>query len=372
MKILSLNPGSSSLKYGLFEFANSKSKAHELLRGKIEIRADISFELAIKSVFAHQVLRDPKLHLDAIACRVVHGGSIFSEPTLMRSESIKKLLELSELAPLHNPNSLAIINLMQAMYPQIAVYAVFDSAFHKTLPAHAYTYALPTNLADKITIRRFGFHGISHRYIARCIQQLSEDSDRLISCHLGNGASVCAMRAGVSVDTSMGFTPLEGLVMGTRCGDVDAGIILYLLNHCGKTSQQIDEILNSQSGLMALAGESDVRSIEQRATSGDQNATLALRILSYRLAKYIAAYTVALQGLDVIAFSGGIGENSNMVRQEVCNQLSFMGVDVCAQSELSTAARKISTASSKIAVWVVPTDEELQLAIETAQFLEEH
>ena len=371
MKILALNPGSSSLKYGLFEVSKSEVEPKELVRGKIDLLKSKTFELALKSALSEIATSDGQVSLDAVACRVVHGGSVFNEPTLMSLETLEKLAELNELAPLHNPNSLELIKYLSAMHSKLPIYAVFDSAFHRTLPPRAYMYAVPPDLSDKIAIRRFGFHGISHRYIARRMKQVITENDgdlRLISCHLGNGSSICAILGGKSVDTSMGFTPLEGLVMGTRCGDIDPGAILYLLNHCGKTPHEIDTILNTKSGLLALGGDSDVRSLEQRAQSGDQASALALEVFAYRLAKYIAAYTVALQGVDVIAFSGGIGENSNMLRQQVCAKLAFMGIELEKQAPKPVAIRKISSSQSKAAVWIVPANEELQLVLETAPY----
>ncbi len=300
--------------------------------------------------------------IDAIGCRVVHGGKTFSEPVVVDDKVLEQIQALSDLAPLHNPLAVAVIREAQRVAP---VVAAFDTAFHRTLPPHAAQYAVPSYLG----VRRYGFHGISYAYVSRRLESLAGAGKRTIICHLGNGASVCAIRDGVSVDTSMGLTPMEGLVMGTRSGDIDPGAILYLMRS-GKSEKDIDDILNHRSGLLALSGTSgDVRELEKRAAGGDARAEASLDAFAYRVTKYIGAYAAALGGVDVLAFTAGIGERSAAVRAKICSPLGFLGItlDDAANRAQSTDERRVGTGS--VDVWVVPTNEELEIARSAAKLL---
>jgi acetate kinase len=320
MNILVLNPGSSSLKAATYEMP-------------VETRV-------------------PEANIDAVGVRVVHGGSRFEEPALVDKAVLDEIGKLSSLAPLHNPIAVETIEKVRRERNGVPIVAVFDTAFHRTLPDIASTYAIPQDLG----IRRYGFHGISYAYVSKRLHALNA-GDKLIVAHLGNGTSVCAIRGGRSVDTSMGFTPMEGLVMGTRGGDLDPGAILYLLRN-GRSD--LDDLLNHQSGLRGISGISgDMRELE---ASSDPNAQLALDVFAYRAAKYIASYCVALDGVDAIAFTAGIGEHSAAMRQRICDRLAFLGIalDDAANRAPRTDERLISTGS--VGVWVIPTNEELEIA----------
>jgi len=290
--------------------------------------------------------------VDAVGIRVVHGGSRFETPAIVDDAVLDEIRELSALAPLHNPLAVKTIEDVRRERSGIPIVAVFDTAFHRTLPDVASTYAIPQDLG----IRRYGFHGISYSYVSKRLNALNA-GDKLIVAHLGNGASVCAIRGGRSVDTSMGFTPMEGLVMGTRAGDLDPGAILYLLRN---GHGDLDDLLNHQSGLRGLSGFSgDVRELE---ASSDPRAQLALDVFAYRAAKYIASYCAALDGVDAIAFTAGIGEHSSSMRRRICDRLRFLDVilDDAANRAPRADERRIST--GRVGVWVIPTNEELEIA----------
>ncbi|HEX3578757.1 MAG TPA: acetate/propionate family kinase [Thermoanaerobaculia bacterium] len=320
MKILVLNPGSSSMKSATYD-----------MPGEERVDADDA---------------------NAIGIRVVHGGSRFETPAVVDDAVLDEIRKLSALAPLHNPLAVDAIEAVRRERTGVPIVAVFDTAFHHTLPPVASSYAIPQTLG----IRRYGFHGISYAYVSKRLDALNA-GDKLIIAHLGNGASVCAIRGGRSVDTSMGFTPMEGVVMGTRAGDLDPGAILYLLRN-GATD--LDDLLNHRSGLRGLSGISgDVRELQ---ASSDPNAQLALDVFAYRAAKYIAGYCAALDGVDAIAFTAGIGEHSASMRQRICDRLGFLGVtlDDAANRAERTDERRIS--SGRVGVWVIPTNEELEIA----------
>ncbi len=345
MNILVLNPGSSSLKSGFYRFPEELAiKSGTPAASPAKTAQDV-----IKSLGGSTI--------DAIGVRVVHGGSRFEDPALVDDTILAEIRNLSELAPLHNPLAVAVIEEVRRELPKHPIVAVFDTAFHQTLPPVAFTYAVPSDLG----VRRYGFHGLSYSYIAKRLQTL-DAGPRVIVAHLGNGASVCAIRDGRSVDTSMGFTPLEGLVMGTRAGDLDPGVLLYLLRK-GKGETDLDDLLNHRCGLLALSETSgDVRQLDEAAVAGDQKAEMALDIFAYRVAKYIGSYCVALGGVDAIAFTAGIGEHSSSVRRRICHRLRFLGVELDDAANLGTqpGERRISTGS--VAVWVIPTNEELEIA----------
>jgi acetate kinase len=290
-------------------------------------------------------------------------------------EALETLRGLRDLDPLHNPTEVAIIEAGLRLLPGVPTVAVFDTAFHRTLPEIAWRYALPKDLTDRLHLRRYGFHGISYQYVSgrllTCLQREPEGS-RLIVCHLGSGASVCALKDGKSVDTSMGLTPLEGLVMGTRSGDVDPGLLLYLMRTAAMTAETVDDLLNHRSGLLGLSGRSgDVRALEQAAQSGDASAELALELFAYRVCKYIGAYAAALEGVDAVAFTGGIGERSPAMRRRICRRLAFLGLqlDQARNANASGEPTRISASGAAVQAWVVPTDEERQIARATLPFV---
>jgi len=370
MNILSLNVGSSSLKFRLFGITSEGETV--LTEGVVE-RMDPN---ALLPAAEKAIDQCRPLGIDAVGHRVVHGGARFSEPTRVTPLMLGELRGLRELDPLHNPTEVALIEAASRLLPDKPGVAVFDTAFHRTLPEVAWRYALPADLSDRLGLRRYGFHGISHRYVSgRLLECLGREAagTRLITCHLGSGASVCAVRDGQSIDTSMGMTPLEGLVMGTRSGDVDPGLLLYLLRTQGMTAERLDDLLNHGSGLQGLAGQSDVRDLEQAASEGEERADLALEIFAYRVRKYLGAYAAALGGLDAVAFTGGIGEHAPAVRERICRGLGFLGLRLDAGRNAAAAGgeeSQIGTDDASVAVWVIPTDEERQIAREVAALLQ--
>ena len=392
-KILVINCGSSSLKYSFFDTTDETRQA----RGQVErigidgtqlkhvgpkgeVKKELpkgSFPEAFKAMLAELTAKETGVisgagGVSVVAHRVVHGGEKFTEGTLLTDEVVAQIEALSSLAPLHNPLNLAGIREMRKLFPAVPHVAVFDTAFHHTLPAHAYLYGLPYELYEKQAIRRYGFHGTSHQYVSlRAAQFLERRANelRLVSCHLGNGSSLCAVNHGRSVDTTMGFTPAEGLIMGTRCGDVDAGVLAFLERTEGRTATQSEEMLNKKSGLLGLSGiSSDMREILKAADEGNHRALLALKTYCYRVRKYIGAYVASMGGLDAIVFTGGVGQGSAAVRALALQGLDCMGIKL--DDERNRTARGfddiccITSDDSKIAVLVVPTDEERMMARE--------
>jgi len=300
----------------------------------------------------------------------VHGGEHFSAPARIDDEVIAAIREQVPLAPLHNPSNLLGIQIARAAFPKAPQVAVFDTAFHRTMPPRAYRYALPRELADRLHIRRYGFHGTSHAHVSRkAAEHLGRPpaAVNLVTMHLGNGASVAAVAGGRCIDTSMGLTPLEGLVMGTRSGDLDPAIVLFLYREARLSLDEIDTLLNRESGMKGLTGDNDLRQIERRAAGGDRQAQEALDVYCYRIRKYVGAYAAALGRLDALVFTAGVGENSVAVRAEVCRGLERFGVRIDdARNRLGSGrARTVSTDDSEVAVLVVPTDEELEIAEQT-------
>ena len=299
--------------------------------------------------------RAEETKIDAIGVRVVHGGSSFVEPVVVTEEMLDELDALSDLAPLHNPKSIEAIRTALREHRGIPIVAAFDTAFHRTLPPIASRYALPSS----IDVRRYGFHGLSYSYIASRLHV-----SRHIVCHLGSGSSICALRDGVSVDTSMGFTPLEGVVMGTRCGDLDPGVLLHLLRQ-GTRVEELEDLLHHRSGLLALSEtSSDVRDLEKAAIGGDARAELALEIFADRVAKYVAGYATVLNGVDAITFTAGIGEHSASVRQRICHRLSILGVELDERLNATARGDERKISRGRVDVWVIPTNEELEIARE--------
>lgn len=397
--ILVLNPGSSTLKFTLYKqsplpdqpfdnleliasgmvdrLGSSKAELTLDVQGKPTVTIRVSAESPAKSVetILHSLQKEMKSDaklinmISAVGCRVVHGGDRYISPTHVNQDVLDTIRSYAPLAPLHNPLAADVLSAIMKLLPGVPVVAVFDTAFHHTLPQIARNYALPFELCEQQHLYRFGFHGIAHHYVSssliKCIGRTGAAS-RCITCHLGSGASICAVKNGLSIETSMGLTPLEGLAMATRSGDVDPGLLLYLLREKGLTALELDEMLNHKSGLLGISGQSgDVRDLEAAAAGGDARSELALEIFAYRVAKTIGAYTVALEGLDAIAFSGGIGENSNSMRHRICRRLAFLGIDLLEQPQHSSSQPfRISAAISKVEVWVVEADENIQIARE--------
>jgi acetate kinase len=359
MKILVLNAGSSSLKFNLFE----SDSEQVLAKGDLERVAGMAD--ALKSVF-QQI---DSASVDAVGHRVVHGGDRFHESVIIDAEVEKQIEELSILAPLHNPHNLEGFRAAREYLPRVPQVAVFDTAFHHTLPPRAYMYGLPYEYLTEKKIRRYGFHGISHRYVSWRFAQIhgKKRSDyRMITCHLGNGCSVCAISHGQSIDTSMGFTPLEGLIMGTRSGDVDAGAILHLITHKSQDPALLLHVLNDASGLKGISGVSnDMRDLLREAGEGNDRAELAIEAFCYRVRKYIGMYLAAMDGADVLIFTGGIGENAAAIRARICEGLGSLGIAVDAEANERDSRDAREIGRSKIPVWVVPTDEELLIARDT-------
>jgi acetate kinase len=308
---------------------------------------------------------------------VVHGGELFTESKLVNEEVIQALEKYTELAPLHNPPNLKGIYGLRSLIPTIPQVAVFDTAFHTTMPQHAYMYAIPYALYKKYGIRRYGFHGTSHRYVsARACEILGENPVglKIITCHLGNGASVCAIKDGISVDTSMGFTPVEGLVMGSRSGDIDMGAVTFIMDKEKIGTKSASILFNKHSGLLGISGiSSDSREIREAANKGDERCLLAIKMFDYRVKKYIGAYAAAMGGVDVIVFTGGIGENSDTTRSGICEGLEFLGaeLDENLNKGLRSQETSISKKESRVKIMVVPTNEELMIAIDTRRIIEE-
>ncbi|MET0534349.1 MAG: acetate/propionate family kinase [Steroidobacter sp.] len=313
---------------------------------------------------------------EAVAHRVVHGGEKFVAPTRLDDAVLNEIDRLSVLAPLHNPPAVTAIRQALQSLPDVPHVAVFDTAFHATLPEHAREYALPNDVRQRLGIRRFGFHGINHSHVAASVADYLQISPRIICCHLGNGASVTAIEQGRSVDTSMGMTPLEGLVMGTRAGDVDPGVLLQLFRSGEFGVEALDELLNKRSGLKGLTGVNDMREIEKRASAGDENCQRAITLYAYRVRKYIGAYAAAMGGVDVVAFTGGVGENSSLIRARCVERLDFLGITL--DESRNRAARPsaddpivpLGSKSSRVHVLAVRADEELAIAREAAMTLD--
>ncbi|ALO65843.1 acetate kinase [Arthrobacter alpinus] len=371
MRVLVINSGSSSLKYQVRDTDTNEVAASGLIERIGEEGGAIADHGEAMSQVA-AALTDELAHkpLDAVGHRVVHGGERFSEPVLITNEITRAIERLNPLAPLHNPANVLGIRAITAKWPDMPQVAVFDTAFHRTLPEYAWRYAVPDSLYRKYGIRRYGFHGTSHEFVtgrAAALLGIPVQEFNAVVAHLGNGVSLTAIQGGASIDTSMGFTPLEGLVMGTRSGDVDPSILVFLQRQ-GLSADEIDTMLNKESGLKALAGNNDMRAIVDAAESGDRHAQLALDVTSYRLAKYIGGYHVAVGGAQALVFTAGIGENSAQFRALVASRLGALGVklDDAANLVRSGEPRVISAPDSQIPVLVVPTNEEQAIAEATA------
>ena len=395
MNILVINCGSSSLKYQLLNMTNEGVLAkglcerigidgrlvHERPQGKYEASPNMPDHAAAMAVLLdalldanHGVIKS-KSEIHAIGHRVVHGGETFTDSVLINEKVEQAIESVSDLAPLHNPPNLTGIRACKQHMPDVPQVGVFDTAFHQTMPAKAYLYAIDHNLYDKHKIRRYGFHGTSHKYVAQRASMMLYrplDALKLVTCHLGNGASVCAISGGQSVDTSMGLTPLEGLAMGTRSGDLDPAVIPFIMEKEGLTAQQVIDMLNKKSGMLGLSGvSSDFRDLSAAANEGQTKAIDALDIFAYRVAGYIGRYAACMNGLDAVIFTAGIGENDSAIRAKVCEYLTWLGVDI--DPELNSKrgqALDISNPNAKVRVMVIPTNEELMIARDTKKILE--
>ena len=395
MKIIVINSGSSSIKYQLFDMDGPTILAKGLV-DKIGINgSSIKYEAkGVKNIFEgeiidHQAGIEYMLgiliskeygciksfdEIDAVGHRIVHGGEKFNASVLITDDVVAKIEECTQFAPLHNPPNLTGIYAMSGILPDVPQVGVFDTAFHQTMPDYTYMYALPYSLYKTHSIRRYGFHGTSHRYVSQRAREIlaGRNVGKIITCHLGNGASVAAIVDGKSVDTSMGLTPVDGLVMGTRCGDIDPGIITYVMRceDIGRTA--VNTLLNKHSGLLGVSGvSSDMRELEQAAANGNERAQLALKMFRYRVRKYIGAYAAAMGGVDVIVFTGGIGENQYETRYEVAKDFEFLGLlfDKEKNEGVRGEEKIISKDESKVIAMVIPTDEELMIAQDTAELV---
>ena len=401
MKILVINSGSSSLKFQLIDDESEQVAAKGLCeRIGIEGSRLVYTPLTGAKQGEKQITQTPmpdhteaiRLVLDALtdkACgvvtslqdigavghRIVHGGEKFSDATVITDEVIAAIRECNDLAPLHNPTNLIGIEACKKLMPDTPMVAVFDTAFHQTMPEEAYLYGIPYEYYEKYKLRRYGFHGTSHSYVSkRAAAVLSRNYEdlKLIVCHLGNGASVSAVKHGKCVDTSMGLTPLEGLIMGTRSGDIDPAIIEFIAHKEGKSIDEIMTILNKKSGVLGLSGNfsSDFRDLEEAYEEGKEEAVRTMNAFSYRVAKYIGAYVAAMNGVDAICFTAGLGENSALIRQMVCNYLGYLGIELSEEANLQRGRELvITTLDSRTAVIVIPTNEELAIARETSRLV---
>ncbi|HLP06045.1 MAG TPA: acetate kinase [Paludibacter sp.] len=398
MKILVLNCGSSSVKYKLLDMETGEELGtggvekigmkgsflkhyrrdgqKVILKGEIlEHQIAIEYILGVLTSQKHGAVESLD-EINAVGHRVVHGGEKFNSSVLITDEVIQKIVECIDIAPLHNPPNLAGIYAINELLPNVPQVAVFDTAFHQTMPDYAYMYGIPYSLYTKYGIRRYGFHGTSHRYVSKraCdFLGLDYNKTKLITAHIGNGASVCAVKNGQSVDTSMGFTPVEGLMMGTRSGDIDLGVVTFLMEKEMIGSGAVSTLFNKHSGVLGVSGiSSDMRDIENAVAEGNERAALALNMYEYRIKKYVGSYMAALEGADVIVFTGGVGENQTPTREKVCNSLAFMGVKIDAELNAKTRGKEmlLSLPDSTVKVVVIPTDEEYMIASDTLEILQ--
>ncbi len=397
MKVLVLNCGSSSLKYQLIDMETENVMAKGLcerigiegsrLKHQPEGKDAVIFDdyqenhaVSVKMVLdalthpEYGVVKSMK-EINAVGHRVVHGGEYFAGSVIITDEVKEALEKCCDLAPLHNPANLIGIAACEEIMPGVPQVGVFDTAFHQTMPERAYLYALPYEYYEKYKVRRYGFHGTSHRFVSEEVCKMMDrpyDQTKVITCHLGNGGSVCAVRNGKSIDTTMGFTPLEGLVMGTRAGDVDVAAVTYLMKKEGLSADEMDNILNKKSGVLGLSGvSSDFRDIEEAAEAGNDRAEVALDVFAYKVAKRIGAYAAAMNGVDAIVFTAGLGENSGATRRAICDYLGWMGVHIDSyNNSLRGKAIEISATDSRVRVYVIPTNEELVIARDTKELLD--
>lgn len=386
MKILVLNAGSSSLKYQVIQMPSEKVLCIGLVERIGLNNAVFSHKKCSKeftettSIENHKkalqkvatILIDKKIgvitsveDIDAVGHRVVHGGSKFGETVVVTQEVKNNIRDLFDLAPLHNPANLTGIEIAETVFTSAKQIAVFDTAFHQTMPQKAYQYAIDNSYLQQHHIRAYGFHGTSHKYVSeKAIEKLDKKESKIITIHLGNGCSMAAIKNGKTIDTSMGFGPMNGLIMGTRSGDIDPSVIFLLMKKFDKSAEEVNTILQKESGMLGLTGYSDLREISEKANKGNINCKNALELAAYRIQKFIGAYTAALNGLDAIVFTAGIGENSDIMRKLVCENLDFLGIDLDTNKNAvrSKEVRELQTESSKVKILVIPTNEEIEIA----------
>jgi acetate kinase len=391
--ILIINSGSSSLKFQLIEMPSEKVLASGLVErigqasGKIHYKSEAfstseememkDHSVALKEVTKHLmhndygVIYDPA-DIPAIGHRVVHGGASFSDTVIIDEKVKQKIEQLFSLAPLHNPPNLKGIQVAEEIFPDATQVAVFDTAFHQTIPTCASKYAIPNELFEKKKIQMYGFHGTSHKYVSeKANEYLKKDHSKIITVHLGNGCSMTAVKDGKSIDHTLGFGPVNGLIMGTRSGDIDQSVIFYLIEQLGYTAKEVSDLLHHKSGMLGLTGYSDLRDIEDQAEKGNKECQLALDMNAYRIKKYIGAYAAAMNGLDAVVFTAGIGENSDVIRKLVCTDMDYLGLalDEEKNSVRSKEIRNIGKEESKVKILVIPTNEELEIAKQTISFV---
>ena len=397
MKILVLNCGSSSIKYALY---NMDDKSVMTSGGAERVGLDEAFVKVkmpdgtkkkvmhdipehtegVKFIFS--LLTDPEIgviksldEIDAVGHRMVHGGEKFNKSVVLNDEVLKTFEACIDLAPLHNPANLKGVKAVSELMPGLPQVGVFDTAFHQTMPAHSYLYAIPYDLYEKYGVRRYGFHGTSHRYVSQRVCEflgVDYNTKRIITCHIGNGGSVAAVENGKCVDTSMGLTPLEGLMMGTRSGDIDGGAITFLEKKLGLDADGMSNLLNKKSGVLGITDiSSDMREIDDAIAAGNERAKLALDMYNYRIKKYVGAYAAAMGGCDIIVFTAGVGENQSEMREAVCENMEYMGVKIDKEKNkgIRGVEAVISAPDSKVTVCVIPTDEELMIATDTMNLL---
>lgn len=394
MQVLVLNSGSSSIKFQLFSMPSEEVLCSGLIERIGLEDAKVNYKTINKDIenimriadhkegleLVAEYLLDPKIgviesvhDIDIVGHRVVHGGSAFAE-TVEINEKVKQEIEkLSALAPLHNPANLQGILVSEEIFHEAKQVAVFDTAFHQTIPAQSYKYAIPKTFLEDHNIRVYGFHGTSHKYVSeKAIEFLGEQSSKIITIHLGNGCSMTAIKNGKSVDHSLGFAPMNGLIMGTRSGDIDPAVIFYMIKSLGYSPDQVNSLLQKESGMLGLTGYSDLRDIESNAEKGDVNCQKALEMNAYRIKKFIGSYAAVMNGLDAIVFTAGIGENSDVMRKLVSTNLEYLGIELDGEknSIRSKEIRDISQASSKVKILVIPTNEELEIAKQSVKLSE--
>lgn len=392
MKIVIINSGSSSIKYQLIDMPSKEvvcsgmidrigletSNLNYTTKNSTikEILPIANHKMALKKIA--QLLMDSKVgvirstqDIDAVGHRVVHGGSSFSNTVVINNAVKEKIKQLFDLAPLHNPANLEGINVAEEIFDTAKQVAVFDTAFHQTIPVVAYKYALPNKLLTENKIRVYGFHGTSHKYVSEQAIKYLKNNSKIITIHLGNGCSMTAIKDGKSIDHTLGFGPLNGLIMGTRSGDIDQSIIFYLVNSLGYSIDKVNTLLQKESGMLGLTGYSDLRDIETQAQNGDKECQLALSMNAYRIKKYIGSYTAVLNGLDAIVFTAGIGENSSFIRKLVCTDMEFFGIELddTKNKIRSKEIREINTTDSRTKIMVIPTNEEIEIANQVHELL---
>lgn len=393
MKILVINSGSSSIKFQLIQMPEMNVLANGLVEriglqgSRIELEAngkeyeetceienhERGLELVAKTLLDTTLglLKDAN-DIDAVGHRVVHGGSSFSKTVLINEEVKLKIKELFSLAPLHNPHNFKGIEVAEKIFKRATQIAVFDTAFHQTMPEEAFRYAIPESFYVEHQIRAYGFHGTSHKFVSKeAIAYLKKDTSKIITIHLGNGCSISAIKDGQSIAHSLGFGPMNGLVMGTRSGDIDQSVIFYMMDELGYSSKEVKKILQEESGMSGLTGYSDLREIETKAEEGDATCTLALKMNAYRVKKYVGAYAAVLNGIDAIVFTAGIGENSSLMRKMICSNLDFLGIQIddAKNADRIKEIREIQMEPATVKILVIPTNEEIEIAKQSFQLV---